>query len=110
MLFADLLTANSPPIEILRYISEKLSSIEIKLLYWNSSDDNDCCEVNIAMGTCHQNKPIDKVDFIRTHFDPWYVEDENDEDVSEQYEIREQKIMEALCSLMGEVQTMVLIE
>lgn len=44
VLFANLLTANNPPIELLRYISENMSSVKITLLYYIDGDD-ECGEV-----------------------------------------------------------------
>lgn len=79
---AELVTPNDPPVELLRYISKQMPSLEITLYYWiDDGSDDYCGEMNFTKGTSVYDKPVDDIDFIRRHFYSEYMmSDDEDED------------------------------
>jgi hypothetical protein len=62
VLHANLLTHNNPPIELLRYVSEKMPTLNINLMYY-TDDNNECGEVVFKKGTFDTIIPNDPVTF-----------------------------------------------
>lgn len=74
VLYANLLTPNNPPLELLRYVTEQMPTINIKLMYYTDGDD-ECGEVVFEKGAFDTTIPDDPITF-RECVDITYLSDE----------------------------------